>query len=179
MTANPSSPAPSEPLTTPAGALPVLDSPRSASLALRWGFMQALSEQARHIHCVAPRFDASWPLDDAELLQSLAAWLKQPGRRLVLLAASFDEVPRQLPRFAAWRAPWVHAIHALRAPAESAASLPSVLFDDRRVCVQLMDPTSGRGRASLDAREPLIWAERLDAVLQRSTPDMALNTLGL
>lgn len=158
---------------------PLLDSPRAATLALRWGLLQAMSEQARVIHCVAPRFDASWPLDDAEVLRQMVGWLKRPGRRLVLLAGSFDDVPHLLPRFTAWRSPWVHAISALRVQAESAHNLPTVLFDDHRVCVEVLDLGLGRGRATLDARMPLLWAERLDAVLQRSSPDLPLNTLGL
>ncbi len=157
---------------------PRIDSHEAFTDAIRWGMAAAMADGARSITCVDPSFEW-WPLDDLSLLDALTAWLKLPQRRLVLLAAHYDEVPRRQPRFTSWRVHWAHAIQALQCPQEFAAELPSVLIDDRRVCVHLIDPLQGRGRAERDVRARLRWQEKLDVVLQRSEPAFAVTTLGL
>jgi hypothetical protein len=146
--------------------------------ALRWGFEQATAAGTRRIVCVDPDF-AEWPLDDSGLQAQLTAWLKLPGRRLVLLACRYDELPRRQPRFVAWRRLWSHAIEAWSPQAGDAVELPTLLFDDDRVAVQLIDRVHWRGRAESDPREARLWGERIDAVLQRSEISFAANTLGL
>lgn len=159
-------------------APPAICSRASAVAALRWGFDFAIAQGARRITCVSPSF-AEWPLDDAALLQDLVVWLKRPGRQLVLLAAGFDDVPRALPRFTAWRKPWVHALQTLQAPEEMANALPMLMFDDMAVSVRLQDLDAGLGRASLDRFERHRCLDQVDAILQRSSPAFAVNTLGL
>lgn len=160
------------------GLPPVIDSRPAWTAALHWGLQTAIAQGARKLTCVDVDF-ADWPLNDAAWLQPLAAWLRLPQRRLVLLAARFDEVPRRHPRFVAWRSDWAHAVDALQAPDELAGSLPSVLLDDREVSVQLLDPVHWRGRAALDARAAHLLRERIDAVLQRSAVSFPVKTLGL
>jgi hypothetical protein len=159
-------------------APPVIDSRSAYRAALRWGFAAAIGRGARVITCVDPDF-AEWPLSDPELLAQLTSWLRLPQRGLVLLAASYDEVPRRHPRFTAWRRDWAHVLQAWQAPAEMAGDLPSVLLDDRSVNVQLIDATHWRGRAQLDLRSTHLWHERIDVVLQRAERAFAVNTLGL
>jgi hypothetical protein len=157
---------------------PTIDSLASWHDAVRWGLGHAQAAEARTITCIDPSFE-SWPLGDAELLQGLANWLRRPGRRLLMLAASYDEVPRCHPRFVQWRRDWAHAMQTLRVPAELAIDLPSLLLDDLAVSVQLIDPEHWRGRASLDKRTRWLWQEKTDVVLQRSEPAFAVTTLGL
>jgi hypothetical protein len=164
-------------MNTPA-PVPVIDSREAWAAALRWGFETACSEGARCITCVDPAFE-HWPLNDAALLQTLTTWARLPQRRLVLLAARFDEVPRRQPRFTAWRRDWAHVVQAFQSPNEFAAELPSVLLDDRRLSTQLLDADHWRGRASLDRRAHLLLHERVDVVLQRSEAAFAVTTLGL
>lgn len=172
-------PPPSPPLPSRSEpALPLMNSPASASAALHWGIQQAIQERARCITCVGQSL-AQWPLDDADLLADMVQWFKLPQRRLVLLAASFDDLPRALPRFTAWRRPWVHAMQAWQPPEELATALPTLMFDDRRITVYRVDEESGCGRVSSDRQELLRWSQKIDAVLQRSSPAFALNTLGL
>lgn len=159
-------------------ATPRIDGRDSFAAAVRWGFEQAFAGDARCITCVDANFE-HWPLDEPLLLQALTAWLRRPQRRLVLLAASYAEVPQRLPRFTAWRRDWAHAIQALQPPQEWAADLPTLLLDDRHMAVHLIDPVHWRGRASLDVRARVLWQERIDAVLQRSEPAFAVTTLGL
>ena len=159
-------------------AVPLIDSRASFAAALRWGFERAVANGARCISCVDANFE-EWPLDDAELLQSLTAWLRLPQRRLVLLAANYASVPQRLPRFTAWRRDWSHAIQAWQPPQELALDLPTLLLDDRSVSVHLLDPLHWRGRAAVDARSRLLWQEKIDVVLQRSETAFAATTLGL
>ncbi len=157
---------------------PRIDSSEAFAEAIRWGMSAAVSDGTRSITCVDPSFEL-WPLNEVALLETLTAWLRLPQRRLVLLAASYDEVPRRHARFTAWRRDWAHAIQALQCPEEFAAELPTLLIDDRRTCVHLIDPVQWRGRAERDPRARLLWQERVDVVLQRSEPAFAVTTLGL
>ena len=157
---------------------PPLGTREAFGAAVRWGFESAIADGARRITCVDRNFE-DWPLDDAALLHGLTAWLRLPLRCLVLLAASYDTVPQRLPRFTGWRRDWAHAIQALQAPQEFAADLPTLLLDDRRVSVHLVDPVHWRGHAASDARVRLLWQERVDVVLQRSEPAFAITALGL
>jgi len=158
--------------------IPAVDSRAGFIAALKWGFGAAFEQGARRIVCCDADF-AEWPLEDVALLQGLTTWLKRPQRRLVLLARSYDEVPRRSPRFTAWRNDWAHAIEAWVAPEEMAADLPTVLVSDGAVSVHLIDALHWRGRAELDERRARQWCEQLDVVLQRSERGFGVNTLGL
>ena len=146
--------------------------------ALRWGFEQAIARDARRIVCVDPDW-AGWPWADADLLAQLAVGLKRPGRRLVLLAGHYDEVPRRFPRFVAWRRPWVHAIDAFAPFADTGADLPTLLVDDGGVRVRLLDRMNGRVEVGIDAAAAAAWRERVDALLQRCGPAFSATQLGL
>lgn len=157
---------------------PIIDSRTAFDAAVLWGFSTAMQQRARRIVCVDGDF-ATWPLDDPQLLQDLTAWLRAPQRRLVLLARSYDEVPRCCPRFTAWRSPWSHAIEAWVAPTELAADLPTLLLADSVAGVHLIDAVHWRGRASTDVRAISRWNQDIDAVLQRSERGFPVITLGL
>lgn len=146
--------------------------------ALLWGFETAMAQGARRITVVDAGF-AGWPLGDEALLASLAGWLRLPMRRLVLLAASYDTVPREHPRFNKWRAPWSHAMEAWQAPPEMSANLPSLLLGDDGTVVHLVDAEHWRGRAQVSRRAAHVWQQKLDVVLQRSERAWPVNTLGL
>lgn len=157
---------------------PRIDSQESFVAALRWGFDAALEQGARQILCVDASFEL-WPLDEPALLQSLAAWLRLPQRRLVLLAATYDEVPRLQPRFNAWRRDWAHAMNCWQVPTEMADDLPTLLLDDGALSVHLRDAAQWRGRAQLDVRAAHVWRDRIDVFLQRSSAAFPVNILGL
>lgn len=157
---------------------PVIDSPAAFVAALHWGFGRAIDRGARRIVAVDADF-ASWPLDDPALLERLGAWLRRPQRELVLVAATFDEVPRRHPRFVAWRQPRVHAIPGWQAPDDLDVPLPTLLLDDGPLLVRLIDPLRWRGRASLDAQAARLQRDEIDALLQRSEPAFPANHLGL
>jgi len=158
--------------------VPTISSRSELQTALRWGFETAIAAGARRIIIVDAHFN-DWPLDEPALHSQLTAWLRLPQRRLLLLAARYDELPRRHPRFVAWRALWAHAIET-RAPAEDeAADLPTLLVDDGTTSVQLHDPLHWRGRSEVDARSAHQWRERIDVLLQRSEAAFPVNALGL
>ncbi len=159
--------------------LPTIAGPEDFAPAVRWAVAAAIADGARTLTAVDLAFGENWPWNDAELLAALAGWLRLPQRRLVLLAASYDEVPRLHPRFVQWRRDWAHAIAPFVAPEELTGALPTVLFDDRRLSVVRLDPVQGRGRVSLEPRTRLHWHDKVDAVLQRSSPGFPVTTLGL
>ena len=157
---------------------PAIDSRTAFVQALHWGFHTAIAQDARRLLCVDANF-AEWPWDDPALLQDLTAWLRLPQRRLVLLARSYDDLPRQRPRFNGWRAEFGHAIEAWQAPEDLARDLPTLLTCDGAVSVHLVDALHWRGRTSSDVRGARRWCEQIDVVLQRSERAFAVQTLGL
>ncbi|MDE2080866.1 MAG: hypothetical protein KGI90_05900 [Burkholderiales bacterium] len=160
------------------GPVPAIDSRAAFAQALRWGLRRAVALHARQVHFVDTDF-AGWPLDDADMMGLLAGWLRRPGRRLTLLAAGYDEVPRRWPRFTRWRHDWGHAIECWQLPREAAPALPTLLVADRGVSVHLIDAVHWRGRADDSVRTAVVWQEQIDALLQRSERAFAVDTLGL
>jgi hypothetical protein len=138
----------------------------------------ALEDPVRTIWFVDPDF-AEWPLDQAGVIEPLQRWLRQPGRRLCLLACRFDGLDRSHPRFSAWRRDWMHAIEA-RTPADNdGLDLPTLLVDDRRTLMCLWERNPLRGRASRNPAAARIERDRVDAWWQRSEPAWPVRTLGL
>ncbi len=146
--------------------------------ALRRGFERAVDGGARCITCIDPHF-GEWPLDDGALLSRLGQFLRQPKRRLVLVAADFEALARRHARFNAWRADWAHALEAWSPPEEARAELPTLLVDDRDTLVELIDPVHWRGRALADAQAARLARDAADALLQRSEPAFPVKPLGL
>lgn len=161
---------------------PRIDSRAAFLGALRWGFEQAMSQDARRIVCADLTWD-DWPvLDEPDVLNALAGWLRRPLRRLVLLAPGYEALERRCPRFNTWRADWMHAIEAWQVPEELLPGLPTVLVSEggrQDLSVHLIDAQQWRGRAALDIRRARRWCEELDAVLQRSERTWSVRPLGL
>ena len=67
----------------------------------------------------------------------------------------------------------------MQAPTEFEADLPTLLLDDRSLCVNLINAVNWRGRATVDVRARLLWQEKVDVVLQRSSVAFPVTTLGL
>ena len=170
MTAEMPTPAPTPP--------PLIGSRADFTAALHWALQSSVMQRARRIVWVDADF-AEWPLDDPAWHDQLAAWLRLPQRRLVLLAGNYDEFPRRHPRFTAWRRLWSHAIEAWSPDDAAADSLPTLALDDIAVCVQLIDALQWRGRATFDPRTSRPWCNRVDAVLQHSSLAFPASSLGL
>ena len=121
---------------------------------------------------------ADWPLGERAVIDSLTAWA-QSHRRLTLLAATFDEVPRRHARFAEWRRTWAHVV-ACRAHDElEPGEMPSMLLAPGLLGLRLVDPIRYRGSITRDAADLLRWRDALNAVLERAQPAFPATTLGL
>lgn len=157
---------------------PAIDSRGGWQAAVLWALRTAMAQGARRIVAVDPDF-ADWPLDEPALLEGLTDWLRLPQRRLVMVAAHFDGLPRRSPRFEGWRAPWAHAIEGWVAPEDMARDLPTLLTCDAAVSVRLVDTLRWRGTASCSERLARQWCEQVDALLLRCERGLAVRTLGL
>jgi hypothetical protein len=170
---------------TDASSQPAADPPLSAlrsqadvAAAAQWAIERALATRARRLTWLDPDF-AVWPLGNPNLLDGLTAWLRLPQRRLVLVAHGYAQLERQHTRFVSWRRNWAHAVDAW-SPSEGVdVKLPSLLFDDAQVCVQVFDSTHWRGRLSLDERAVRQWQDETDALLQRCEAAFPVRHLGL
>jgi hypothetical protein len=140
---------------------PPITSKAEFGAAVLWALQASVAAGARRVVWVDPDF-ADWPLDAPELHETLTAWLRRPGRRLVLLASDFGGVPRQHPRFVVWRRLWAHAVEAWSP-----------------FSVHVTDIQRWRGRVSDDPRAARLWRDQIDAVLQRCETAFPINTLGL
>lgn len=146
--------------------------------ALGWMLAYATRERSRHLIWLDPDFE-TWPLDDAALLASLAAWAQLPRRRLTLIAHGFDAFARRCPRFVRWRRDWTHVVDAWTPSEGAQVNLPTLAIDERRLCLQLFDRQHWRGRLALDEAAVQQWKSECDALLQRCESTFAAHPLGL
>jgi hypothetical protein len=144
--------------------------------ALRGALARAMNAHERELCLVDPSFE-TWPLDDVALLSSLNAWARLPQRRLMLVAASYDGLPRRCPRFAEWRATFAHVVEAFVTEVES-SQVPT-LFLAGASSLMLADRLRWRGHFLATDKEVADWREVVDVLLQRSEPGFGVNTLGL
>jgi hypothetical protein len=75
--------------------------------------------------------------------------------------------------------PWTHAIAVSAAAEEDIASLPCLLVAEGAGRVEVLDTLHWRGQAGDDPVAMREGRERLDALLQRSTPALPYTPLGL
>lgn len=155
-----------------------IDTRASFAQGVLWALQAADARGARSLCWVDESF-ADWPLGDPILLDTLTRWLQRPQRRLLMLAAEFDQMATRQPRFTAWRPAWSHLIEA-RAPApEVAIDLPTLALDDGPVVLCLHDRLNWRGLAAVDATRARAWRDRIDVALQQSEPAWPVRPLGL
>lgn len=157
---------------------PALRSPGDVVRGIRWAVEHVARQRSRRMTWLDRDF-AAWPLDEPELLDTLGSWLRQPQRRLVLIAHDYAVLQRRHPRFVAWRRTWAHAIEAWTPSEGVDISLPTMLVDDGYLCLQVHDALQGRGRISLDESAVRQWADEIDALLQRCEAAFPAHPLGL
>lgn len=144
--------------------------------AVRRALAQALQSRARELCLVDPDFEA-WPLDDAAVLATLSQWARLPDRRLLIVAGSFDAMPRRFARFTEWRGIWSHVVQAHVTEVET-SQIPTLLLAGE-ASLMLADRLRWRGHRLATDKEVADWREVVDALLQRSEPGFGANTLGL
>lgn len=147
---------------------------RAAVVAL---VVEVVASDARELLMVDPDF-ADWPLEDRQMVESLAAFARRPGRRVSMLARDFECIRARCPRFLAWRTLFDHTVVA-RQEADEGPALPTALVVDGQRAVQVLDRESWRGRWLDDPVQVLRLRNQLDARMQRAGPGFGATTLGL
>ena len=134
-------------------------------------------QQPREVWLVDRHF-ADWPLDETAVLNSLAAWLRSGGGRLVIVGLDFETTARALPRFARWRRDWSHRIEVL-SPADGL--LPAALrgMVVAGVAWQWLDAPDWRLRQLTNPLQIRAVYEEVADFLQRCEPAWPATTLGL
>jgi hypothetical protein len=145
--------------------------------ALRSTLEQSARLRVRELCLVDVDFEA-WPLDDADVLAALTAWARLPLRRMLIVAARYDALPRGFPRFTEWRRLWAHQVEARATDVED-SQIPTLLLAPPAPSLHLADRLRWRGHTLADDREVADWREVVDVLVQRSEPAFGANTLGL
>ncbi len=155
----------------------VIDSEAAVAQAVWAGIDQARQQGLREITLCDPHF-AFWPLSQERVLSALTAFVKLPGRRLVLVAQGYDHLRRRHPRFLRWRAVWGHAVTPLCFQ-DPSAELPSVLLADRAYALRLQAPDVWSGAWVTDRQRLIALVEQVAMWRQQSHPDLPINLTGL
>jgi hypothetical protein len=118
-----------------------------------------------------------WPLGERAVGESLNGWARS-GRRLTLVAASYDEVHRRHARFVSWRQTWSHLIECRVAGKVHAGGVPSALWSPAWVFHRI-DPVHMSGFAGSEVARRVALHERLAELVLKSSPGFPATTLGL
>ncbi len=118
-----------------------------------------------------------WPLREKAVADSLHAWSRR-GRRLLLLAHSYDAVQRYQARFVEWRVRWDHLVECRVCRQFSANEFPSVLWSPQWF-MRRLDLERSTGVASVEAQRRVLQKQELDEALRQSSPGFPASTLGL
>ncbi len=118
-----------------------------------------------------------WPLRESATIEALNAWAGQ-GRRLVLLAQSFNALQGTQARFVSWRIRWDHLMECRVCRPMGSDALPSALWTPSWF-VRRLDVERSRGVCSEEARSRMELKELLDEYRKQSSPGFPATTLGL
>lgn len=143
---------------------------------IRMAFATAAAQGWREIILSDSSFE-DWPLGERVVAQSLNDWSKS-GRKLTMLARSYDEVLRRHARFVTWRRTWAHIVECRGNTSISADDLPSALWSPSWV-FQRLDLERCAGVAGPEAARRVVLKERLDECLRRSSLAFPATTLGI
>jgi hypothetical protein len=154
-----------------------IDSRTDFHAAIRAALREAIDGGATELWLCDPDFSA-WPLGERSVVELLAGWIDS-RRRLRLVAAHYDWLALNAPRFMAWRRSWSHVVDCLIAHADDGPRLPSLLLWPAHLQLRLSDAERVRGRGSRSATELSASAALIDAAVQRAEGNFAATTLGL
>jgi len=146
--------------------------------ALREAMINASEHGTRRLCWCDDDFE-SWPIGEADWIDALTHWSRQPGRELVMIARDWAVVERRHPRFVAWRRDWAHVVQCLVPEESRTAELPTIWIDSDDQALRVFDPDHLRGRLGFDRADRQRAREDFDAISQRASPGFAAGTLGL
>lgn len=118
-----------------------------------------------------------WPLRERAVVESLHAW-SGTGRRLVMLAARYDEVLRHHARFVAWRKTWGHIVECRVCRDVAPDDFPSALWS-KHWFMQRLELQHSAGVCGSNPERLVQLREALQEKIRNSSPGFAASTLGL
>lgn len=121
---------------------------------------------------------ADWPLGEIATIDLLSRWAMS-HRRLVVLAAQFETLERQHPRWVSWRRTWSHVVSCRQVADADLTSIPSILIAPGLLSLHLHDRVHFRGRLGFQRAEEVRDWDLLDSFLQRSHESLPVTKLGL
>lgn len=121
---------------------------------------------------------ADWPLGERATIDALTTWA-MAHRKLVVLAARFDDLPHQHPRWVTWRRQWSHVVQCRQVDEEDAAKIPTMVLAPGILSLRVRDTSRFRGRLSFERADAVRDGDDLDAFLQRSHEAFPATSLGL
>ncbi|MEO8296564.1 MAG: hypothetical protein ABI574_02010 [Burkholderiales bacterium] len=121
---------------------------------------------------------ARWPLGERDVVDAFAQWIG-PRRRLVLMAASFEQLRKRHPRWVRWHAPWVHGIECRLVHEDDRPRVHALALAPGHHALQLADDLRCRGQFVSDAMGLQACAESVEALYARSEAGLPVTTLGL
>ena len=152
------------------------EGPTEFAQLIRMAFATAASQGWREIIICDSTFE-DWPLGERSVAESLNAWAKS-GRKLTMVAKSYNEVTRRHARFVTWRRMWAHIVESRAINTVSLDDLPSALWSPEWV-FQRVDLVRSTGFSGIEVNRRVVLKEKLDECLKRSAPAFAAITLGL
>jgi hypothetical protein len=140
----------------------------------------AAAEQGAHLTLVDADF-RHWPLSSPAVLAACGQWaVSHPRCQAQVLAQDWRPVVQHHGGWLRWRTPWGHRVSCLQSQAEDEAPWPGTLLVAHGLGgLRVVDPVSGRGRQTADARQLREWLREVDVILQRSVTVTPLASLGL
>ena len=118
-----------------------------------------------------------WPLREAVVIESLQAWARS-GRKLLMLAKSYDSIRRYQPRFVSWRTTWGHIVDCRVCKLVDASDFPSALWSPSWV-MRRLDLVRGTGIAGYEPQRRVLLREQLEECKRQSSPGFSTTVLGL
>lgn len=159
--------------------------PESVSFLSRGDFQAAFRQALRHVAehggreiYLCDRDYADWPLGEREIVEMFGRWAMS-HRRLVVLAAQFETLQRQHPRWVTWRRSWSHIVECKQVAEDDVAAIPSMMIAPGVLSLRMHDPVHFRGRLSFTHPAEVRDWDDLDAFLQRSVESFPVTNLGL
>lgn len=118
-----------------------------------------------------------WPLREKAVVESLHAWSRR-GRKLLMLAKSYDSVLRYQARMVTWRNTWDHIVECRVCKTLDATEFPSALWSPNWA-MRRLDLVRSTGVAGFEMQRRVLLKEELNECKRHSSPGFSATTLGL
>jgi hypothetical protein len=120
---------------------------------------------------------AEWPLREREVIESLNAWART-GRKLLLLAKTYDVVIRHQARMVSWRTQWDHIVECRVCKNVDSGEFFSGLWSPVWA-MQRGDLVRSTGFSGYESARRVRLKEVCDEYRRHSSPGFPATTLGL